>query len=305
MGYSSWSSATYSSLKTDYASKKADDIFVNNKTRKIDPLMDPKNMRIRECRDSSSHPNTIPLAFYLDDTGSMRDIPEKLIRFKLGTMIETLMKHGIADPSVLFAAIGDHECDKFPLQIGQFESGTDELNKWLTSVYLEGGGGGNAGESYLLAWYSAARYSSLDCFEKRGKKGYLFTVGDEATLASISAESLKEIFGIGEATDVTAEQLLREAKQMYHVFHIHCVEGSNGNARTVINSWKDLLGQNLILLDDSDNVAETIAATIAVMEGTDKADVLKSLGSAASSVSTALINISNQTGVSSASVIKF
>lgn len=305
MGYSSWSSATYASIKTDYTTKKVDDIFVNNKTRQIDPLMDPKNMRVRECRDSSNHPKTLGIEFFLDETGSMRNIPEKLIRYKLGTLIETLLKHGIADPAVLFAAIGDHEADNFPLQVGQFESDAGGLNKWLTSVYLEGNGGGNAGESYLLAWYTAARYSSMDCFEKRGKKGYLFTVGDEATLKSILASDIKELFGVGEASPVTAEQILKEARQMFHVFHIHCVEGSNGTDRNVIDSWKDLLGQNLILLDNSDNVAETVASTVAIMEGVDKDSVLKSLGSASPSVSRALINVNSQTGVTSSPVIEF
>ena len=303
MGYSSWSDHTYRTIKTDYSTKTTDDIFVNNKTRKIDPLMDPKKIIIRECRDSTTHPLTVPTFLGLDDTGSMKDIPEKLIRYKLGTLIETMLKHGIQDPVVLFAAVGDHECDEYPLQIGQFESGTVELNKWLTSVYLEGGGGGNAGESYLLAWYAAARYTSLDSFEKRGKKGYMFTVGDEATLRSLPNSAIKEIFGTSEASTVSVEQILKEAQQKYHVFHIHCTEGSNGRSTSVIQSWKDLLGQNLIQLDNSDDLAETIASTIAVMEGADKDSVLKSIGS--TSVSKALINVSNQTGVTSSPVIEF
>lgn len=305
MGYSSWSASTYASMRTDYTSKKVDDIFINNKTRKVDPLMDPKKLKIRECRDSTAHPLSVAANIYLDVTGSMHSIPEKLIRYKLGTLIEIMLKHGISDPAVLFGAIGDHECDNVPLQIGQFESGTAELDKWLTSIFLEAGGGGNAGESYLLAWYTAARYSSLDCFEKRGKKGYLFTIGDEATLRSISASAIQEIFEVNESSQVSVENILKEAQQMYHVFHIHCVEGSNGKDQKVINSWKDLLGQNLILLDDSDNIAETIASTIAVMEGIDKDDVLGSLGSSATSVSKALININNQSGVTSSPIIEF
>lgn len=305
MGYSSWSSETYSSMKSAFATKTIDDIFVNNKSRTIDPLMDPKKLRIRECRDSIEHPTTIGIAINLDDTGSMLDIPEKLIRYKLGTLIEIMLKHGITDPSILFSAIGDHECDKYPLQIGQFESGTEELNKWLTSVYLEAGGGGNEGESYLLAWYAAARYTSLDCFEKRGKKGYLFTIGDEATLRSIPSSAIQKIFGVSEASQVLVETILKEAQQMYHIFHIHCVEGSNGSDRSVIDSWKNLLGQNLIILDDSDNVAETIASTIAVMEGIDKDTVLSSLGASATSVSHALININNQSGVTNSPIIEF
>lgn len=34
-------------------------------------------------------------------------------------------------------------------------------------------------ESYELAMYFMARHTSIDCYEKRGKRGYLFMIGDE------------------------------------------------------------------------------------------------------------------------------
>ena len=34
-------------------------------------------------------------------------------------------------------------------------------------------------ESYELAMYFMARHTALDCHEKRGKRGYLFIIGDE------------------------------------------------------------------------------------------------------------------------------
>ncbi|HAO33838.1 MAG TPA: hypothetical protein DCQ84_12920, partial [Candidatus Competibacteraceae bacterium] len=53
------------------------------------------------------------------------------------------------------------------------------IARQLRRLWLEKGGGGNACESYTLPWYFAATHTAIDCFEKRGKKGYLFTVGDE------------------------------------------------------------------------------------------------------------------------------
>jgi len=265
--------------------------------------MDPKGLRVRECRDSAAHPLSLAIQFWLDDTGSMGEIPEKLIREKLGALIETMLKHNIQSPAVLFGGIGDHHSDEYPCQVGQFESGTNELNKWLTGLYLEGNGGGQNKESYLLAWYVASRHTSIDCFEKRGKKGYLFTVGDEKTWDKLDASTLKEIFGVSQAEDITAEQLLKEAQRMYHVFHIHINSTQYRNDMNVIDDWKRLLGQNLIILDDSDVVAETVASTIAVMEGVDKNVVLKSIGS--SSVTNALININNTTDLIDSSVIEF
>lgn len=306
MGYTSYSSATYASMRSAAKTLSTNDLFVNNKTRSVDSGMDPKKMKLRECRDSAAHPLSLAIQFWLDETGSMGDVPEYLIREKLGALIETMLKNNITDPAVLFGGIGDHKSDRHPLQVGQFESGTDELAKWLTGLYLEGAGGGSSEESYLLAWYVAAKHTSIDCFEKRGKKGYLFTVGDEKTHPSLRADQIKEIFGIGQAEDVTAEQLLAEAQQMYHVFHIHINTTSYRNDPEVIGQWKGLLGQNFIVLDEPDNVAEVVASTIAICEGVDKASVLASLGKAGASVGSALVNI-NSTVVDSTnpSIIKF
>lgn len=303
MGYTSYSSAAYDSLKNSYSTKTTDDIFVNNKTRSIDPGMDPAGLRVRECRDSVTHPLSLAIQFWLDETGSMGQIPEKLIREKLGALIETMLKHNIQSPAVLFGGIGDHHSDEYPCQVGQFESGTTELNKWLTGLYLEGAGGGQNKESYLLAWYVASRHTSIDCFEKRGKKGYLFTVGDEKTWDKLEASNLKEIFGVSQAEDISAEQLLGEAQRMYHVFHIHINSTGYRNDPNIIDDWKRLLGERLIILDDSNVVAETVASTIAVMEGVDKDTVLKSIGS--SSVTNALININNTVDLTNSSVIEF
>lgn len=291
MGYTSWSRSAYDSIKTDYSTKSTDDIFTSNKTRSIHPDMNPKNLRIRECRDSAAHPLSLAIQFWLDETGSMGEIPENLIRYKLAALIETLLKHNVTDPSVLFGGLGDHIADRYPLQVGQFESGTEELNKWLTSVYLEGSGGGQNKESYLLAWLIAGRYTSIDCFEKRGKKGYLFTVGDEATWTSIDRSAYTDLMG-GEGQDVTAEQLLAEASRMYHVYHIHVNSTRYKDDPEVIGSWKRLLGERLIILDDANNVAEVVAATVAMMEGADKASVLSTFDSkTALSVGNALISI--------------
>jgi hypothetical protein len=301
MGGHTYSSATYDDLKRSYATKSTAAIFTNTA---VDTGMNPMNLSVRECRDSAVNPNSLAIQLWLDETGSMGDIPAHLIKNKLGSLIETLLAHKIADPAVLFGGIGDHYSDRYPLQVGQFESGTMQLNQWLTGLYLEGNGGGSGEESYLLAWLVAARHTSIDCFEKRGKKGYLFTVGDERCHESVSKEKVEQLLGYKPETDFTAEQLLREAQQRYHVFHIHCADSSS--VRYVESQWKALLGERFIVLNDSDNLAETIATTIAVMEGVDKAKVLSNFtGAVASSVSTALINISNTTDIAPSATIEF
>lgn len=147
MGYTSYSTDSRSARAATrgYATKSANDIFEQNKERKIHESMDPKKAKLRESMDSEIHPLSVPIILGLDVTGSMLDVPVYLIREGLPKMMSNIIERGIKDPQVLFLAIGDAETDYFPLQVGQFESGDEELDLWLTRTYLEGHGGGNGG----------------------------------------------------------------------------------------------------------------------------------------------------------------
>jgi hypothetical protein len=219
----------------------------------------------------------------------MGRIPEAVVKESLGSLMETLIKNNVEDAAVLFMGIGDHTHDSFPLQLGQFESGTVELDKWLTSLNIEKGGGGTSEESYLLAWLIAARHTSIDCFEKRGQKGFLFTIGDEMTHSSVNASWLKSALGYPQASDITAEQLLREAERLYNIFHIHVNEGSYRDDPRVLAHWRKLLGQRLIVLDDYRNLCEVISSTVAAVNGASLADIVKDFDpSTAMAVTTAV-----------------
>lgn len=291
MGYGSWDSVTYNSMRSSNATKSAKDIFTSTKVTKD---MDPINISLRESRDSVDHPLSKAVSFWLDVTGSMGDIPVYLVKEKLGTLIETMLAHGTADAQILFGAIGDHFSDRSPLQIGQFESETTLINKWLTSVHIEKGGGGTCQESYLLAWLVASRHFSLDCFEKRGEKGILFTCGDEMTHETISAEWQRKNLGYTQAADLTALELLEAVKRTHHVFHLHVQEGSNGKDEKVMEHWRNLLGQHVIMIEDKNTIPEVVASTVALLAGQDLAKVTSGFDSkTADKVSSALAKFDN------------
>jgi hypothetical protein len=117
----------------------------------------------------------------------------------------------------------------------------------LTRTYLEGGGGGNAGESYLLAWHFANNFVSTDAWEKRGQKPFLFTVGDEPNLKKLPGSALAEIYG-RPFESASAEVLLAEAREKFRVYHLH-VTHSYG-AKASLQGWKDVLGENCIEVTD-------------------------------------------------------
>ena len=295
MGYSGWSNDAYTHLSSSYVGKTTTDIF--SKSAVSDML--PEGVDVRESRDSDEHPNSLAVMVFLDVTGSMGHIPDAIVREKLGTLMSTIIDNGVEDPQILFGAIGDHHCDSAPLQIGQFESGTEDLDKWLTSMYLEGGGGGQNMESYLQAWLIAGRHISIDCFEKRNEKGFLFTIGDEKNWDSMDANALKKILGYAQSETVTDKQLLEEAQRLYNVYHIHINETGYRDDPNVIGYWKEMLGERLIILDDYNAVCETMATLIAVQHGVDMKDITSKFdASIAGTVVTALATVVTGTIVS-------
>jgi len=256
----SFEDRTTRSIAKGYHTKSINETFSQ---RNINVEMSPVDMTFRESRDSDEHPNSVAIILALDVTGSMGGIPHSLVKDGFPTIMDGIIKADVPDPQVLFLGIGDHETDNAPLQVGQFESSDLLLDKWLTNIYLEGGGGANAGESYLLAWYLAAYHTEIDCHEKRGQKGFLFTIGDEPTLTTLNSYALTRIMGEGQYEDFSAEALLEKAREKYHVYHIHTRETRSGRRESVIKSWESLMGDDLVIVQGHDEIPEIIAGIIA------------------------------------------
>lgn len=241
----------------------------------------------RESRDSDEHPESLAVAVLFDVTGSMGSVPRKLVE-KLPALFGLLVdKRYAKDPQVLFGAIGDATCDRVPLQIGQFES-DNRAEKYLGKVFIEGGGGGQMTESYELAMYFMARHTSIDCYEKRGRRGYLFIIGDEMPYSAVSRSQVTTFVGDTMTDTLTIAQMVEELKRKYHVYYILPAGSSYVGNKDVLDTWRGLLRQNVIELADLDAVSETIALTIGLSEGTVDLDTglkdLKDYGSTAGDV---------------------
>ena len=272
MGGTLYNSRSSRSREAEYRSMSREDIF---RQRAISQKLNPFGIKVREARDSEAHPNTVPIIIAFDVTGSMGRIPEELIKNHFSKMMEVLISNHVPDAAICFCAVGDHYSDQAPLQVGQFESGDLELNGDLTSIWIEGGGGGQSMESYMLPWLFAARHTSTDAFEKRKQKGFLFTIGDEWNHPRVESKALKDILGYKEVSeDAMSEQLLKEAREKWEVYHIHCSDGSYG--AEVSDRWKDLLGEHCIVADSS-KIVDIISSTVAIAQGASAEQVKQSL----------------------------
>lgn len=306
MGTSRWDDSAWVSHTSSVKTKTREEIFSSSH---MPEKFDPKKITVRESRDSALNPNSNAIIVALDVTGSMGINAEQLARNGLGVMVEEIIKRKpVSDPHVMCMGIGDVKYDSAPLQVTQFEADIT-IAEDLKNIYLEGGGGGNCFESYNLAWYFAALKTSIDCYEKRGKKGYLFTLGDEEAPEDLLANEIRKVFGNQETKDYTSEQLLNMASKMYHVYHIVVKQGSHARHYfdDVMKSWKELLGQRVLVLEKNEDLAEVIVSTIEVNEGRAIKDVIDSWSpEKALSVKTAITQLAPYEGGSSGTgVVKF
>lgn len=306
MGYTGWSDDFYEARESRRA-KTGETAFTyheemrktSREERKVHKEMNPFGV-FRESRDSAKHPDSLAIMVPFDHTGSMGRIPVALQK-KLGRLMKLLIKNGYADhPQIFFGAIGDANFDQAPVQVGQFESGI-EMDNDLGKLMLEGGGGPYGSESYELMIYFAARKTSIDCFEKRGEKGFLFLIGDEEPYDQVSASQVRKIFGDEINQSIPVEKIIAEAQEKFNIFFIVPRGASGGSNKVIFRRWTQLLGQEFVMtLDDPEMVCEAIASAIALCRG--KADLNETTGDlvrygvdekAAISLSRALVNIAD------------
>jgi hypothetical protein len=266
MGSGRWSTDVYDAAARYRAAAGASAFaYSDSGAARTHPSLDPYGVRVRESRDSAEHPQSLAIAVLFDVTGSMRDVPRAL-QVKLPQLLGLLLRKGyVSDPQIMFGAIGDATCDRAPLQVGQFES-DNRMDDDLGRILLEGGGGGQKTESYELAMYFMARHTTTDCYEKRGKRGYLFIIGDEMAYRQVKPAEVREVIGDRLQASLDVAALVAEVTRRWDTYYI-LPEGASyvGDAQ-VLGFWRRLLGQNVIELADLDAVCETIALTVGLGE---------------------------------------
>jgi hypothetical protein len=312
MGYSgasSYSGATRSATAAAFKAAGLDE-FVHKAAidsgavpKAVHALLDPSKKNTvgkltRESFDSDANPTSRAVAVILDVTGSQNTVPQEVLA-KLPTLMSLLVAKGILEyPHVMFGAVGDATCDTVPLQIGQFETG-QTIDSSITHIYPEGGGGGQNTESYELAMFFLARYADMDCFNKRGDKGFLFLTGDELPYGKVSKAQVKQHIGVEIEADIPTKDILAELQEKFEVFWIIAKNTSNFNNRTINETLKEMFGERFLKLEDTKDVCELIAATVALTLGVDMeaiTDALKGAGASASGIKSASMALEKYAG---------
>lgn len=288
MGSGYWTPDTYSmraSAKAAAGKSTFDytDQICSGSASTVHALLEPKAVAgptspfagkvMREVCVSDEHPSPTAIAIMLDVTGS-NFAAASIAHGKMPQLHALLQRKGYAtDPQINFCAIGDARFDRFPLQVGQFES-DNKMDEQLEAIILEGGGGGNHHESYELGAYFLARHTHLEPFEKQGRKGYAFFIGDEMPHDMIKAHQVHELIGDVLEADVSTKQIFDELQERYEVFFLFQKQGSYEESY-ILPVWRSLLGERALVLDDPAAVCEFIAGVLGMLEaGLDQDDVI-------------------------------
>jgi len=261
MGSGNYSHMAHRALLRGRTDIPAQEVF---RQTQCHPLMNPKGVKIRESRDGSEHPQSMGIVFALDVTGSMGAIPKLLATQELPVFMKILLDCEIPDPQLLFMAIGDAYSDGAPLQVGQFESTAELMDQWLTWSYLEGGGGGSGEESYELGLYFLAMHTEMDCMVKRNKRGYLFMSGDENPYPTLPKNVVETIVGDRLDEDLSVEEIVAEAQKTFVPFFII---PDQARAKRCERSWRDLLGDHVLVLDAPGDICYVTAGAMLLNEG--------------------------------------
>ena len=261
MGSGTWTTAAYTSYVNDVKCMNASSITVDTVSqfydaRSLDPALNPKGVKFRECCDSEEHPNTIPVILGLDVTGSMGSACAAVAR-QLDKIITGLYED-VKDVEFMVMGIGDFAYDRAPLQVSQFESDVricDQLGK----IWFEQGGGGNGFESYTAAWYFALNHTKLDCWN-RGKKGIIITLGDEPLNPYLPGREFSRILGYG-GQDIDTVELYKRVTEKFDVYHIIITDPESSGLYYLdrdMKSWGKLLDGQHLFAKKSDELPEVI-----------------------------------------------
>lgn len=247
MGGGSWTRDSFKTYATSKSMGVATDGTVlgmrsvqdNFKSRMLATELDPKNV-IRECVDSTEHPNTKPVILALDVTGSMGSAAMEVA--KQINVVMTKLYENVTDVEFLVMGIGDLAYDDAPIQASQFESDI-RIAEQLDKVYFEGGGGGNAYESYTAAWYFGLHHTKLDCWS-RGQKGVIITMGDEPLNPYLPKGALSRVTGDNLQGDVETAELYKEASEKFDIYHLNVKHGRDWYDTEIHSSYGQYLDNN-------------------------------------------------------------
>lgn len=195
------------------------------------------NEKIIDPRKRARSESANPLVVAVDVTGSMASWPFEIFD-RLPLLYNTLSQYR-EDLQICFAAIGDANCDEWPLQVTDFASGYD-LEQLLGSLYGEGAGG-DAPESYgLFAHWLNTHVEVPNAREMP----FLIVFGDAPMHPSIPKAQIAHYLGDQVRDDVDALAAWQQACKTWNTWFLRRPTGKPGDL--VDKQWAQAITEQKI-----------------------------------------------------------
>lgn len=216
-----------------------------------------------------------PLVVALDVTGSMREYP-KMIFEKLCILYNEalfFLPPEIKDSfEISFCAIGDAYTDSYPLQVTDFAK-AQELDTNIKMLFGEGGGGGQARETYELMAYYYTAHCKMPKASGNPRPMFIF-IGDEGYYGRVNRSQIQNLIGDNPETDLISMEIFDDLKTKFDVYMLRIPYEEPPQEQQIMKLWLDALGKDrVIMLQDPKRVVDTILGLIAA--NVDKFDKFK------------------------------
>jgi len=180
------------------------------------------NEKVIEPRKRIRTETPNPLIVAVDVTGSMASWPFEIFD-RLPLLYNTLSQYR-DNLEICFAAIGDANCDRWPLQVTNFAGGFD-LEQLLGSLFGEGGGG-DAPESYGLFAHWVNTHVEVP---NAAEPPFLILFGDAPMHLKIPQDQIAHYLGDQMRRDVDAIEAWRQVCQTWNVWFLRRPTGKPGD----------------------------------------------------------------------------
>ena len=196
-----------------------------------------------------------PLIIAVDVTGSMADWPFQIFD-RLPLLYNTLSQYR-DDLEICFAAIGDADCDRWPLQVTTFAGGFD-LEQLLGSLYGEGGGG-DAPESYGLFAHWVNTHVEIPDLDETP---FLIVFGDVTMHPKVPKGQIAHYLGQRVGYRVDAIEAWQEVSKAWNTWFLRRPTGKPGDE--VDKQWGQAIGeQKIIHIQDEQRAVDYAMGLIA------------------------------------------
>jgi hypothetical protein len=196
------------------------------------------NEKIISPRKRIRSESTNPLIVAVDVTGSMASWPFEIFD-RLPLLFNTLSQYR-EDLEICFAAIGDANCDQWPLQVTTFASGFD-LEQLLASLYGEGRLG-DAPESYGLFAHWVNTHVEIP---NATEPPFLIVFGDVTMHPTIPRAQIAEYLGDSVGRNVDALKAWQQVARKWNTWFLRRPTGKPGD--TVDQQWHQAIGSQKVL----------------------------------------------------------